>query len=70
MNDGNDFDIISNRPLCISCGHTICKICVNKLYTGNTITCPIDKKRIAVNSNFKNESFVFYCLLETYFFIL
>jgi hypothetical protein len=42
----NEFDLFQYNPICITCGHTICKICLDKIKQVNTLVCPIDKKKI------------------------
>src|SRR4051812_38270674 len=53
----NEFNLDIFQPLCISCGHTLCKDCINKLSVNNIIVCPIDKKKINLstgNNSIKN----------------
>jgi hypothetical protein len=42
----NEFDSGAHAPICTSCGHTLCKECINLLSVSNSLICPIDKKKI------------------------
>ncbi len=52
----NEYNELKNKPICISCGHTICQECLYKLNTNNSIMCPIDKKKINFTNPNTNQS--------------
>jgi hypothetical protein len=45
----NEFNFQTYLPICVSCGHTLCKGCVASLTKNNIFICPMDKKRIIAN---------------------
>lgn len=49
----NEFNSITCQPYCISCGHTLCKSCIDKLSSNGSYICPIDKKKILLNTKNK-----------------
>jgi hypothetical protein len=49
----NEFNPTTCPPYCISCGHTLCKACIDKLSSNGSYICPIDKKKILLNTKNK-----------------
>ena len=40
-----NFSTNDKKPVCLPCGHTVCKSCVSQMCkSGNSVTCPFCKK--------------------------
>lgn len=42
------YSLNNNLPYSISCGHTYCNACLDKIKKDSSIVCPIDKKKISI----------------------
>ena len=46
------YDKLIRLPITLSCGHVICKLCINSLMiNANTLICSLDKNSITVDPN-------------------
>ena len=43
------YNASNHKPLSLPCGHSICSVAANALYSNNLIKCPVDRKLHSFN---------------------